>query len=126
MDRIFISHLDDREWQQRAEFGNLRWKYLVDSTASNSHGLSCGLIQIPVAEELKLHFHLPQEIYLIHSGTGLLLRQNSQSQKVRKGSVVYVPGSCPHGLRNIGDKSLEVMWIFPTDCWDEVKYVFDE
>ena len=125
MEEVFISNVRDREWKQREDVGNFRWKYLVDSSENNSHGLSCGLVQIPVGEELQLHSHSLQEIYLIRSGEGILLRRNLENQKVTKDSIVYIPGNHFHGLKNIGRKPLEVIWIFPTDCWEDVKYVFD-
>ena len=45
---------------------------------------------------------------------------------LEKDSIVYIPGKQSHGLRNSGKVPLEVIWIFPTDCWEDVKYVFDE
>jgi len=73
MEKIVTSHLDDCEWQQSEKHGKLRWKYLVDSTHFLSHGLSCGILNVPPGGELGLHHHSPQEIYLIRSGEGMLL-----------------------------------------------------
>ncbi|MDG2356565.1 MAG: cupin domain-containing protein [Paracoccaceae bacterium] len=126
MEKIFVSHIKHCRWQQRLEFRNFRWKYLVDSSENNCHGLSCGLVEIPVGEELELHSHSPQEIYLIRSGEGLLLRGDLENKKLSKDSIVYIPGKQSHGLRNSGKVPLEVIWIFPTDCWEDVKYVFDK
>ena len=25
---------------------------------------------------------------------------------------------------NTGNKNLKVLWTFPTDCWEEVEYIF--
>ena len=58
METIFISHVADYNKQQKEDFKVLGWKYFVDSSQSDSHGLSCGIIQIPVGAELKLHFHI--------------------------------------------------------------------
>ncbi len=126
MENIFVSHIEDCKWQQNKEFGNFRWKYLVDSSQNKSHGLSCGLVQIPVGEQLELHSHSPQEIYLIRFGEGTLLQNNFPKRKLRKDSIVYIPMHVPHGLKNTGRKPLEVIWIFPTDSWEEVKYIFDK
>ena len=84
------------------------------------------MVEIPVGEELELHSHSPQEIYLIRSGEGLLLRGDMENKKLSKDSIVYIPKKQSHGLRNSGKVPLEVIWIFPTDCWEDVKYVFDE
>ena len=81
---------------------------------------------IPYGEDLELHHHVPQEIYLIRKGEGQLLRHDGEPALVRKDSFVYIPKNCPHGLRNIGNEDLEILWIFPTDCWEEVNYIFEE
>ena len=125
MEKIVTSHLDDCEWQQSEKHGNLRWKYLVDSTQVLSHGMSCGILKVPLGGELGLHHHSPQEIYLIRSGEGILLRHDVEMQKLKKDSIVYIPKNHPHGLRNTGSEPLEVMWIFPTDCWEEIQYIFE-
>ena len=124
LEKMIISHIDECKWEQREEHGNFRWKYLADSTKFNSHGLSCGVLVLPYGEELELHHHVPQEIYLIRKGEGLLLRQEGEPQYIREDSFVYIPKNCLHGLRNIGKEDLEILWIFPTDCWEEVEYIF--
>ena len=124
MKKIFVSHIEDCRWEQKTGFENYRWKYLVDSSKNKSHGLSCGLIEIPVGAELELHSHSVQEIYIVRSGEGLLLRRGSKEKKLLKDSIVYIPENQFHGLRNLGKIPLEVIWIFPRDCWEEISYIF--
>jgi len=124
-DKIVVSHLKDQAWNEDKDQGKLRWKYIVDSTQSMSHGLSCGLLVLPPGEELPLHHHSPQEVYIIRQGEGLLLTSLS-SKKVYKDSFVYIPKNVDHGLKNTGEEDLEILWIFPTDCWEEVEYIFKE
>ena len=126
MEEMICLNIDDCKWQRREDVGKFRWKYLVDSSQIKSHGISCGLVQIPVGEEIELHSHFPQEIYLIRSGEAMLLKKDGKDEKIRKDSVVYIPKNHPHGIRNIGSKPLEVIWIFPTDCWEEIKYIFEK
>jgi oxalate decarboxylase/phosphoglucose isomerase-like protein (cupin superfamily) len=38
--------------------------------------------------------------------------------------VVYLPPDHVHGIRNIGAETLSLMWVFPTDSWGEVEYLF--
>ena len=125
MEEIVVTHVKDCEWKKNDLYGNLRWKYLVDNTQSSSHGLSCGILKIPVSGELKLHHHDPQEIYLIRSGEALLLKSDGHTEKVFKDSVIYIPMGFSHGLKNIGNSFLELLWIFPTNCWNEVEYQFE-
>ena len=122
-EKIVVSHSRDQAWIENADQGKFRWKYMVDSTQMNSHGLSCGILVLPPGEELPLHYHSPQEIYIIRQGEGLLL-SSLNTRKVCKDSFVYIPQNFEHGLKNTGNVDLELLWIFPTDCWEEVEYIF--
>ena len=122
-EKIVVSHIEDQTWNQNKNKGKFRWKYMVDSTEVKSHGISCGVLVLPPGEELPLHFHSPQEIYIIRRGEGLLL-SSLNTRKVCEDSFVYIPQNCEHGLKNTGKEDLELLWIFPTDCWEEVEYVF--
>ncbi len=122
-EEIVVSHLSNQAWQENKDQGNLRWKYITDSTIMKSHGISCGVLVLRPGEELPLHHHSPQEVYIIRQGEGLLL-SSSNSKKVYKNSFVYIPKNFDHGLRNTGNDDLELLWIFPTDCWEEVEYIF--
>ncbi len=122
-EKIVVSHLRDQAWNKNKDEGKYRWKYMTDSTEMKSHGLSCGVLVLPPGEELPLHYHSPQEIYIIRRGEGLFLSP-SYTKKVCKDSFVYIPQNSEHGLKNTGLEDLEILWIFPTDCWDEVEYIF--
>ena len=122
-EKIVVSHLRDQPWNENKDQGKFRWKYMADSTQIQSHGLSCGVLVLPPGESLPLHYHSPQEIYIIRRGEGLLLSSLNE-RKVCKDSFVYIPQNFEHGLKNTGKEDLELLWIFPTDCWEEVEYVF--
>ena len=124
-EKIIVSHLRDQAWNENKEQGKLKWKYMADSTQMKSHGLSCGVLVLPPGEELPLHHHSPQEIYIIRRGEGILL-SSLTSKKVCKDSFVYIPENFKHGLKNTGAKELEILWIFPTDCWEKVEYFFEK
>ena len=122
-EKIVVSHLRNQAWIENKDQGKFRWKYMADSTQMKSHGLSCGVLVLPPGEELPLHYHSPQEIYIIRRGEGLLLSPLN-TRKVCKDSFVYIPQNVEHGLKNTGKVDLELLWIFPTDCWEEVEYIF--
>ena len=124
-EKIVVSHLENQAWNENKDQGKLKWKYIADSTQFMSHGLSCGVLVLPPGEELPLHHHSPQEVYIIRNGEGLLLSSLS-SKKVYKDSFVYIPKNVEHGLKNTGAEDLEILWIFPTDCWEEVEYIFQK
>ena len=118
-EKIFVSHLNDQAWNENKNQGKFRWKFMTDSTKMMSHGLSCGILVLPPGEELPLHHHSPQEVYIIREGEGLLL-SSSNSKRVYKDSFVYIPKNFDHGLKNTGKENLELLWIFPTDCCKKV------
>jgi len=124
-EEIIVSHLRDQAWSQNKDQSKFQWKYMVDSTQMKSHGISCGLLVLPTGEELPLHQHSPQEIYIIRRGEGLLL-SSLNTKKVFKDSFVYIPKNFYHGLKNTGNEDLELLWVFPTDCWEEVEYLFEK
>ena len=52
-----------------------------------------------------------------------MLKADGETEEVGPDTVVYIPENAKHGLRNTGDEPLEVLWIFPTDCWEEIVYI---
>ncbi len=121
---MFISNIDKLDWQSNEDYSPLKWKLLVDKNISKSEGISCGILHIPINSSLSLHYHIPQEIYIVRKGVGMLLSSNEE-QKLRKDSVVYIKKNEKHGLKNIGKIPLEILWIFPTNSWHDVRYNFD-
>jgi len=101
---------------------NLKWCRLIDSKIQLTNGLSMSCLVIPVNGELPLHRHTPQEIYLIKSGHGLLLLDNSETKAIFENDVIYISENEIHGLKNQGETQLEIFWIFPTNSWDNVEY----
>jgi mannose-6-phosphate isomerase-like protein (cupin superfamily) len=133
LEKIFVSNVREAEWNRHTDEKiavganpDLRWCYLVDSTQNASHGVSVGCLVIPIDGELPAHTHTPQEVYLIKSGSGLLLMPGGKSKPVFENDFVYIPSIEKHGLRNTGDKPLEIIWIFPTDCWKDVDYLYSD
>ena len=91
-EKIVVSHLRDKAWNENKDQGKFKWKYMADSTQMISHGLSCGVLVLPPGEELPLHHHSPQEIYIIRQGEGVLL-SSSNAKRIYKDSFVYIPKS---------------------------------
>ena len=72
-----------------------------------------------------LHHHSPQEAYTIRQGEGVLL-SSFCSKKIYKDRFVYIPKNVDHRLKNNGEEELELLWIFPTEYWEEVEYTFEK
>ena len=95
-------------------------------SASISHhffSISLGFAEIAPGGNLILHYHSPAEIYVITDGTGTL-NKSGKLQEIRKGDVVYIAKNAKHALKNNGKETLKFYWIFPTDTFSEVKYLY--
>ena len=123
MNKLFLKNEKTDDWQQEQEHGELRWKLLIDSTIIKSSSVSVGLLKIKPMVELPLHYHRPNEVYIIKRGKGLLLELNT-TKHLTTGDIIFIPKNTAHGLKNTGSTPMLLYWIFPTDSWEEVKYNF--
>ena len=98
------------------------FKFLIDKDFNGSTGLSLGCAEIAPGGGLTLHYHSPDEIYVVTNGEGIL-NKSGDLEKIKKGDVVYIGGNEKHALKNNGKETLEFYWIFPTDRFSEVKYL---
>ena len=122
---IFVKNLksiSSQEWQTTEKYPGVRWKFLVDADYTNSSGLSLGFAEIASGGDLTLHYHSPDEIYVITNGKGTLNKSGSL-EEIKKGDIVYIAGNEKHALKNNGNETLKFYWIFPTDRFSEVKYL---
>ena len=123
---IFVQNLksvSDQEWSTTNKYPGVRWKFLIDSDYTESSELSLGLAEIAPGGNLILHYHSPAEIYVITNGKGILNKSGKQ-EEIKKGDVVYIAKNIKHGLKNNGEETLKFYWIFPTDRFSEVEYLY--
>ena len=111
-------------WEMADLHPGLRWQFSVNAGATHSNGLSCGYLQVDPDAELPLHYHKEQEIYIITQGNAELLTGVASSRAVTAGDTIYIPENSWHGIKNLSHSMVEFIWIFPTDTWQEVCYVF--
>jgi len=122
---IFVNNLErvsNQEWTSTDKYPGVRWKFLIDKDFNGSTGLSLGYAEIAPGGDLTLHYHSPDEIYVITNGEGIL-NKSGDLEKIKKGDVVYIGKNEKHALKNNGKKTLEFYWIFPTDRFSEVEYL---
>ena len=112
------------EWKTSELHSGLRWQFSVNTGVTDSNGLSCGYLQIAAGAELPLHFHKEQEICIITKGNAELLTGENATRSVHAGDTAYIPENSRHSIRNTGRTRIEFIWIFPTDSWQDVRYVF--
>jgi quercetin dioxygenase-like cupin family protein len=111
-------------WESSDLIRGIRWQFSVNAGITVSNGLSCGYLQVDPDAELPLHYHKEQEIYVITQGNAELLTGATSSRAVTTGDTIYIPENSWHGIKNISQFIVEFIWIFPTDTWQEVRYIF--
>ena len=122
---IFVNNLEtvsSQEWTSTDKYPGVRWKFLIDKDFNGSTGLSLGYAEIAPGGNLTLHYHSPDEIYVITNGEGIL-NKSGDLEKIKEGDVVYIGRNEKHALKNDGKKILKFYWIFPTDRFSEVEYL---
>ena len=123
---IFVNNLksvSDQEWSSTEKYPGVRWKFLIDADFTESSGLSLGFAEIAPGGELVLHYHSPSEIYVVTDGTGIL-NKSGKPEKIKKGDVVFIGKDEKHALKNKENETFKFYWIFPTDRFSEVKYLY--
>ena len=123
---IFVKNLDsisNQEWSTTDKYPGVRWKFLIDSDYTKSSGLSLGFAEIDPGGDLILHYHSPDEIYVVTDGVGTL-NKSGELEEIKKGDVVFISGNEKHALKNNGKEVLKFYWIFPTDSFSEVDYFY--
>ena len=123
---IFVKNLEsisNQKWSTTDKYPGVRWKFLIDSNYTKSSGLSLGFAEIDPGGDLILHYHSPDEIYVVTDGVGTL-NKSGELEEIKKGDVVYIKGDAKHALKNNGKETLKFYWIFPTDSFSDVEYLY--
>ena len=126
-DQVVIVYEKDCElerWDDDVR-GKVFWRTLISGDRTHSRGLTCGIAELPVGHATKpsLHQHSPVEIYYILEGSGQLII-DEKSYEVATGATIYIPENALHGLLNTGNSILSLLYVFPVNSFDEVRYVF--
>ena len=131
MAEIFVHSAKSADWHTTSDHRevhvaspNLAWCHLVDKEMHDSNGLSVGHLKIPVGHSLAPHRHAPQEVYYILKGRAHLLGFRDTAKNLKPGDTVYIPQNVLHGLKNVGNVPFELLWVFPTDSWSQIDYLY--
>ncbi len=124
-----VSREEDKEWETWNEEdvpqkGLVYWKTLISKGVTRSENLTLGVARLPPGEALNEHRHEQDEIYLVLEGSGLV-RVGGEETTVEAGSAVFIPGDALHSCENTGASDLRVAYVFPTDSFEDVEYVFE-
>lgn len=73
-----------------------------------SQNLALVMLYVPPKAEMALHSHETEEVYVVISGSGTMLR-DAGNEEVTPGTFIYMPPWCNHGIRNTGTECLTVL-----------------
>lgn len=106
--------------------GSVTWHTLFSCPQTPSSDLSAGIALCPPnSGDLRLHRHEQAEIYYIIEGEGEVTIDDV-TQRVSKGSSVFIPSNAKHGLVNVGKGDLRLFYVFPTSSFGDVVYRFED
>jgi len=112
----------DPEDEDRA--ARIRVRTLISGEKTPTSGISMGIFEMPPGAQLDPHHHHPQEVYYVAEGEAEVFA-DGEWRPLRKGDVAYFPGDAVHGARNRGGGTCAIVWIFPTDTYDEIEYFME-
>jgi mannose-6-phosphate isomerase-like protein (cupin superfamily) len=101
------------------------WRTLISADRTPTAGMTVGVAEIePGSTEVgALHHHEADEIYYVVTGRGEV-HLDGVDHAIEAGSVVFVPGGTHHFVRNTGDETLKLLYVFAVDRFSDVEYVF--
>ncbi len=76
--------------------------YLLASPRTcGAEQLTTSLVEIEPGGEQRVHSHVPEQIYYILEGNGLM-NVGDKTVHVERGDCIFIPSGAPHGLKNDG------------------------
>lgn len=128
-DKAFIKNESEYLWEygkgEEGRNGVIRWRTLLSGEETPTEKISMGTLELPINSILHPHHHAPLEVYYITKGEGTVL-VGEEKRNVKAGDVVYIPGNLTHGIKNMSDQLLTVVWVFPTSTWRKIEYHDDD
>lgn len=79
---------------------------LASSRTSDAEFLTTTLVEIKPEGEQRIHSHIPEQVYFILEGQGLMTVADETAQ-VNPGDCIFIPSEAPHGLKNNGKELLK-------------------
>ena len=105
--------------------GKIVWRTLLSGDRTPSAEMTLGVTDVGPGQPspFHLHRHAQAEIYYVLSGEGVVSIDGVE-HPLRLGTSVFIPGNVWHGARNTGRDILRLLYVFATDSFEDVHYVF--
>lgn len=124
-ERAFLTSEAGVPWEHdppnEGDTAEIRWRTLVSADRTPTSGLSMGVFEVPPGAQLAPHHHAPQEVYYVVAGEAEVFVEGAW-RPARQGDVAYFPGGSVHGARNRGAAVCRIVWVFPVDDYEGVRY----
>ena len=105
--------------------GRVSWFTLISGELTPTDSMSAGVMELePDGTGLRPHHHAIPEVYHVTAGSGVLTI-NGHETAIATGSTVFIPSNAVHSLRNSGEDTLRVFYVFSTDRFANVVYEYD-
>ena len=125
--RIVADELSWETWDDPdlAARSAVRWKLVFSGPRTHTGAMSMGLAEVAPGGVLPLHHHAPAEIYHVLEGEGRC-EVEGMAHELRAGTSLFIPAGARHRTTNDGAAPLRLLFVFPTDSFEEIAYHFDE
>ena len=118
-----MPHAPDDGWNEPDGRGVARWKTLFSGDVTQTAGLTSGIVFLEPGGFLAPHRHPPAEVYHVLDGE-LTVTIDGTEYRARAGDTLHIPAMAEHGCRNLSGAPLRFLYVFPTDSFADVTYIF--
>ncbi|HEY1943751.1 MAG TPA: cupin domain-containing protein [Roseiarcus sp.] len=105
--------------------GRVKWRTLFSQGLTPTEAITCGVAEFRPGDHLERHRHAPPEVYYVVAGEGVVYLDGSEIL-VKAGAAVFIPGMAEHGVRQTGEATLRIFYVFAVDTFDRVEYLFKD
>ena len=78
---------------------------------------------LPPGGFISPHCHAPAEIYFVIEGEAVVVVEG-ETHVITGDGAIFIPGGAVHELRNAGETTLRIFYVFAVDGIADVRYMF--
>ena len=123
---VVVRHRDEANEQfPNPAHGRLKWRTLLSKGLTASDSLTCGITVLQPGDWLAPHRHKPAEVYFMLEGRGIVTL-GDEEVPAAAGDTIFIPGMLRHGVRQAGDATLKLFYVFGVDAFEDLEYLFPD